>query len=149
MTDEQYQNQLKLLKTQREVLNAALKLAPLDFKMSVLPPSGIAVVNWYEEISDRIKNLGEKTFKKFLVASPDIVTILQHSRLYQPVVDYQDTGIYQTGTLENLLVFVDPFFPTNSVLLGTGSLDDPENLVVRDPIKVQLDNILDAYRNNR
>jgi hypothetical protein len=123
----------------------ALDNANTVFEWTAVPPSEVTLHRWYEELANELIKTGKCSFKKFLVASPDIVCLLEHSLKFRHVQDNNTYGIWQTGTLGELLVFVDPFFPIDRILLAAGTLDDPENLVIRDPIKVKVKNILDTY----
>lgn len=137
----------KTLENQRKYLSVALGVAPMNSEWSAIPPSSVPSFEWYEELANHLITTSKRTWKKFLVTSPDIGCLLEHSLKFRPVQDNDKCGVQQTGTLDELLVFVDPFFPIDQILLGSGTLDDPENLVIRDPIKVRVKNILDLYWN--
>jgi len=141
--EEAIKKEVELLKYQRATLNAAIKAAKLDFEWSAKPPTGTALIHWYEAFVLKIIRAGQKNLSRFLITSPDVACLLEQTKQYRSVIDNNTSGIFQKGVLGSLYVFVDPYFPTNYVLLGAGTLDDPENLVIRDPVLIKANNLYD------
>lgn len=90
---------------------------------------------WYqtliEVISDAANQINKKTLRgsgNFLVTSPEVATILQHTNQYKAsykvdgdgqVKDGMQIGVEASGTLNNrYVVYVDPYFPANKILIG-------------------------------
>lgn len=135
---------LECFKIQRDYLQQTLYKAEKLGEWDCQPPVGISLFDWYSSFSKKLIDLN----KKIILVSNDINIILEQTPTYKPVVDYNDNGVHQVGTLGNLLVFVDPYFPVDQILLGLGSLDDPNNLNIRESVKIRVKNILDTHRNN-
>lgn len=93
------------------------------------------VQQWYqtllEVISDAANVIHKKTLRgsgNFLITSPDVCTILEHTSTYKAnykidadgqVKDGMTVGAEATGTLNNrYVVYKDPYFPTNKILIG-------------------------------
>lgn len=90
---------------------------------------------WYqsllETISDAANVIHKKTLRgsgNFIITSPDVATILQHTGTYRAsykvdgdgqVKDGMQIGAEANGTLNNrYVVYVDPYFPVNKLLIG-------------------------------
>lgn len=90
------------------------------------------VREWYETLVetclDVANNIHRKTLRgaaNFMVVSPDVATILESTVLYKPSLslDPKETqfslGIEKVGSLNNrFVVYKDPYFPRNQILLG-------------------------------
>jgi hypothetical protein len=77
------------------------------------------------------------------VTSPDVESIFTHSLLYRRVQDESDSPVKQIGYLEDLIVFVEPYFPTDKILVARGSLDDPEEFIIVNPVLIKVTNLMD------
>ena len=90
---------------------------------------------WYqtllETISDAANVIHKKTLRgsgNFIVTSPDVCTILEHTNMYRAsykvdsegqVKDGMGIGAEANGTLNNrYVVYKDPYFPVNKILIG-------------------------------
>ena len=90
---------------------------------------------WYqtllETVSDAANVIHKKTLRgsgNFIITSPDVATILQHTGTYRAsykmdadgqVKDGMQIGAEANGTLNNrYVVYVDPYFPVNKILIG-------------------------------
>jgi hypothetical protein len=90
---------------------------------------------WYQVLLETISDAANVIYKKtlrgsgnFIVTSPDVATILQHTGTYRAsykvdgdgqVKDQMSIGAEAHGTLNNrYVVYVDPYFPTNKILIG-------------------------------
>jgi len=87
---------------------------------------------WYEVLVETIIDVANTIQRKtlrgaanFLVCGPDIATIFEASMLYRPTVsmDPKETkfelGIEKMGALNNrFVVYKDPYFPRNQILVG-------------------------------
>jgi hypothetical protein len=84
-----------------------------------------------ETISDAANVIHKKTLRgsgNFIITSPDCATILQHTGTYRAsykidgdgqVKDSMSIGAEANGTLNNrYVVYVDPYFPVNKILIG-------------------------------
>jgi hypothetical protein len=93
------------------------------------------VREWYETLMETITDAANTIHKKtlrgsgnFMVTSPDVATILEHLVAYKPaykvdsdgqVKDSMTIGAEAIGTLNNrYVVYKDPYFPTNKILIG-------------------------------
>lgn len=93
------------------------------------------VREWYETLMETISTAANIIHKKtlrgsgnFMVTSPDVATILEHLVAYKPsykidsdgqVKDSMTIGAEAIGTLNNrYVVYKDPYFPTNKILIG-------------------------------
>lgn len=90
---------------------------------------------WYETLMETITDVSNTILKKtlrgsgnFIVTSPDVATILEHLVAYKPaykvdsdgqVTDGMTIGAEAIGTLNGrYVVYKDPYFPTNKILIG-------------------------------
>lgn len=93
------------------------------------------IQDWYqtlvETISDAANQIGKKTLRgsgNFLVVSPEIATILEHTISYRPsykldgdgqVKDGMTIGAELAGSLSGrYTVYKDPYFPATKILVG-------------------------------
>jgi len=93
------------------------------------------IQQWYqtllETISDAANVIHKKTLRgagNFLITSPDVCTILEHTTAYRAnykidadgqTKEGMTVGAEATGTLNNrYVVYKDPYFPTNKILIG-------------------------------
>jgi len=93
------------------------------------------VREWYETlmetITDAANTIHRKTLRgsgNFIITSPDVATIFEHLVAYKPaykvdsdgqVKESMTIGAEAIGTLNNrYVVYKDPYFPTNKILLG-------------------------------
>jgi hypothetical protein len=93
------------------------------------------VQQWYqvlvETITDAANTIHKKTLRgsgNFIVTSPDVATLLQHTTAYKSaykvdsdgqVKDTITVGAEAVGTLNNrYVVYIDPYFPANKILIG-------------------------------
>lgn len=87
---------------------------------------------WYEALVETCIDVGNTIHRKtlrgaanFMVVSPDVATILEATQLYKPMLsmDPKETqfslGIEKVGSLNNrFVVYKDPYFPRNQILIG-------------------------------
>lgn len=93
------------------------------------------VREWYETLMETITDCANTIHKKtlrgsgnFIVTSPDVATMLEHLVAYKPaykidsdgqVKDSMTIGAEAVGTLNNrYVVYKDPYFPSNKILVG-------------------------------
>ena len=90
------------------------------------------VREWYETLVETCIDVANTIHRKtlrgaanFMVVSPDVATILESTVLYKPLLsmDPKETqfslGIEKIGSLNNrFVVYKDPYFPRNQVLVG-------------------------------
>jgi hypothetical protein len=93
------------------------------------------IQQWYqslmEVISDAANVIHKKTLRgsgNFIITSPDVCTILEHTSAYRAsfkmdgegqVKDGMQIGVEAAGTLNNrYVVYKDPYFPSNKILIG-------------------------------
>ena len=111
------------------------RLQSLASSLSVGPSFTGNVQDWYqtlvETISDVANTIHRKTLRgsaNFIVTSPDVCTILEHSVAYKPKLSLDGDGqvatpfvmgAEQIGTLSNrYTVYKDPYFSRNKILVG-------------------------------
>jgi len=131
---EKYQD---LLKKQLAVLRAAIVSAKKTFIVSA-KKEGFSEPDNAQLLCQQIIKVGKQQHLRFLVTSPDIASKFYFSNYFREVQDESVNPVYQIGYLGELIVFVDPYFPTDMVLLGRGSLDDPENFVIVEPATIKV-----------
>ncbi len=87
---------------------------------------------WYEALVETCIDVANTIHRKtlrgaanFMVVSPDVATILEATQLYKPVLsmDPKETqfslGIEKVGSIANrFVVYKDPYFPRNQILIG-------------------------------
>jgi hypothetical protein len=90
---------------------------------------------WYQTLMETISDVANTIMRKtlrgsgnFIVTSPDVCTILEHTNAYRAsykldadgqVRDGMAVGPEATGTLNNrYTVYKDPYFPANKILVG-------------------------------
>ena len=93
------------------------------------------VQQWYQTLVETITNVANTIHKKtlrgagnFIVCSPDVQTILEHTVAYRAnykidsdgqVRDSMSIGREAAGTINGRYsVFIDPYFPANKILIG-------------------------------
>jgi hypothetical protein len=90
------------------------------------------VREWYETLIETVIDVSNVIHRKtlrgaanFMVVSPDVATILESTVLYKPSLslDPKETqfslGIEKVGSLNNrFVVYKDPYFPRNQILVG-------------------------------
>jgi hypothetical protein len=90
------------------------------------------VREWYETLVETVIDVSNTIHRKtlrgaanFMVVSPDVATILESTVLYKPQLslDPNETqfnlGIERIGSLNNrFVVYKDPYFPRNQILVG-------------------------------
>ena len=91
------------------------------------------VREWYETLIETCNDVANTIHRKtlrgaanFMVVSPDIATILESTVLYKPLLDVGNPqatqfslGIEKIGSLNNrFVVYKDPYFPRNQLLIG-------------------------------
>lgn len=93
------------------------------------------VREWYETLMETITDAANTILRKtlrgsgnFIITSPDVATILEHLVAYKPaykvdsdgqVKESLTIGAEAIGTLNNrYVVYKDPYFPQNKILLG-------------------------------
>lgn len=90
------------------------------------------VREWYETLVETCIDVGNTIHRKtlrgaanFMVVGPDVATILESSVLYKPqlTMDPNTTqfsmGVEKIGSLQNrFVVYKDPYFPRNQILIG-------------------------------
>lgn len=90
------------------------------------------VREWYETLFETINDVANTIHRKtlrgaanFLVVSPDIATILESTVLYKPMLSLEpdetqfSVGIEKVGSLNSrYVVYKDPYFPRNMILVG-------------------------------
>jgi hypothetical protein len=90
------------------------------------------VREWYETLVETCIDVANTIHRKtlrgaanFMVVSPDVATILESTVLYKPTLslDPKETqfslGIEKVGSLNNrFVVYKDPYFPRNQILIG-------------------------------
>lgn len=93
------------------------------------------VQEWYQTLMETITDVANTIHKKtlrgsgnFIVTSPDVCTILEHLMAYKPaykmdsdgqVKDSMMVGAEAAGTLNSrYVVYKDPYFPANKILIG-------------------------------
>jgi hypothetical protein len=93
------------------------------------------IQQWYQTLVETITNVANTIHKKtlrgagnFIVCSPDVQTILEHTVAYRAnykidsdgqVRDSMSIGKEASGTINGRYsVFVDPYFPANKILVG-------------------------------
>ena len=93
------------------------------------------VREWYETLIETIIDVGNEIHRKtlrgaanFIVVGPDVATVLEASVFYKPtysidsggqVASTMSIGAEKMGTLSNrFMVYKDPYFPRNKILVG-------------------------------
>ena len=90
------------------------------------------VREWYETLVETCIDVANTIHRKtlrgaanFMVVSPDVATIFEASQLYKPTLtlDPKETqfalGVEKLGTMNNrFVVYKDPYFPRNQILIG-------------------------------
>jgi len=90
------------------------------------------VREWYETLVETCIDVANTIHRKtlrgaanFMVVSPDVATMFESSVLYKPTLslDPKETqfslGVEKVGTLNNrFVVYKDPYFPRNQILIG-------------------------------
>jgi hypothetical protein len=107
----------------------------LSNSLSIGPAFTGNVQDWYqtlvETISDVANTIHRKTLRgsaNFVVTSPDVSTILEHTVFYKPKYSIDSNGQISTpmvfgaeavGTINNrYTLYKDPYFPVNKLLVG-------------------------------
>jgi hypothetical protein len=144
LTESETEAQKEYLRILKKQL-AALRLAMESAVETVVIPAKIPVllIDSYDLFIRKITQTAKRHHLRYLVTSPDVETIFMHSLLYRPVQDESDSPVKQTGYLGDLIVFVDPYFPTDKILVARGSLDDPEEFIIVNPVLIKVTNLMD------
>jgi hypothetical protein len=144
LTESETEAQKEYLRILKKQL-AALRLAMESAVETVVIPAKIPVllIDSYDLFIRKITQTAKRHHLRYLVTSPDVKTIFMHSLLYRPVQDESDSPVKQTGYLGDLIVFVDPYFPTDKILVARGSLDDPEEFIIVNPVLIKVTNLMD------
>ncbi len=145
LTESETETQKEYLRILKKQL-AALRLAMESAVETVVIPAkrpGFLLIDSYDLFIRKITQTAKRHHLRYLVTSPDVKTIFMHSLLYRPVQDESDSPVKQTGYLGDLIVFVDPYFPTDKILVARGSLDDPEEFIIVNPVLIKVTNLMD------
>lgn len=135
---KEYQRLLKKqLAALRLAMESAIETVVIPAKMPEFP-----LIETHDLFVRKTIQVARRHHLRFLVTSPEVENIFMLSNLYRPVQDESDSPVRQNGYLGDLIVFIDPFFPTDKILAARGSLDDPEEFIIVNPVLIKVTNLV-------